>query len=576
MWWIERYCRLYEGEPNTPLILRGCHQCGTYGLPAATEFDDWEAAKPSCLERAERFAGCVAAGHNIDWQYECTMRLFGWVRHSAKWKREIRRFRQGSIWVSKKNKKSPTLAAWAFYLLAGDGEPGQKVFLAAKDGTQARKIAGEHTLQMLRRSEELDAECKVNLSTLRITHLATTSFMEPLSSSNSRSQESKEGLNGSVCIDETHVVDRDFVRRLSRAGISRSEPLQIEVSTAGNNPDGYGKERFDYASQVECGAVDNQELFVAIYAAPQDLTDAQMDEDPIRYGRMANPAMGHTVDPEEFLNDYAMSKRSLQSLLDFKMYRLNIWQRASNPWLKASDWAQCRKDFTEDDLAGHFCWAGLDLSRTKAMTALVLVFPWDDESFRVLPYFWLPEDRAKEIEQFVPQIFAWGKAGHIRLTSGGAINYAEVKREFRRLHKLFQIEGLLYDPKFAEETTQQLEQGQCDETGRVTEEGTGVPRIVFAQNDANFAAPTEDWERLVITGKLHHNGHPVLSWQAGHAHVLPPKLNRVKRVVPPTRQSGEPRTVDGIIAGIMALAGATKAETSFSESDILAMLGVAR
>src|SRR5262245_31739274 len=87
--WIETYCKLYEGElAGEPLRL-------------------------------------------LDWQLDATMRLFGWIRWSAKWKRWIRRFRSASIWTGKKNAKTPTLAAWGLYLLCGDGEKGQKVFLAA-------------------------------------------------------------------------------------------------------------------------------------------------------------------------------------------------------------------------------------------------------------------------------------------------------------------------------------------------------------------------------------------------------------------------------------------------------------
>ena len=138
--WIERYARLYEGE--------------------------W-AGQPMRL---------------MDWQLDCTLRLFGWVRHSDKWGREIRRFRAASIWVAKKNKKSPTLAGWGLYLLCGDGEPGQKVFFAAKDGTQARDIAGKHAVEMLMQSPELQAECSLNKNRLQITHLPSRSIMVPLSS----------------------------------------------------------------------------------------------------------------------------------------------------------------------------------------------------------------------------------------------------------------------------------------------------------------------------------------------------------------------------------------------------------
>src|SRR5687767_9814294 len=55
-----------------------------------------------------------------DWQYETTMRLFGWVRHSEEWGRDIRRFRKGVVFIPKKNKKSPTLSAWCVYVAFGD------------------------------------------------------------------------------------------------------------------------------------------------------------------------------------------------------------------------------------------------------------------------------------------------------------------------------------------------------------------------------------------------------------------------------------------------------------------------
>jgi phage terminase large subunit-like protein len=235
-----------------------------------------------------------------DWQYECTMRLFGWVRRSAKWGREVRRFRQASVWVPKKNKKSPTLAAWGLYLLCGDGEPGQKVFLAAKDGMQARKIAGEARRRHAPAVRGPDGRVRPEPQHDAGHAQPSRSWLEPLSSQQPDAGEQGGAERQSVLIDETHVVDRDFVRRISRAGISRSEPLHIEVSTAGNNPDSYGKERFDYASG-RAGRDEDQELFVAIYAAPQDLTDADLDADPAKFGRMANPAWGHTVDPEEYL-----------------------------------------------------------------------------------------------------------------------------------------------------------------------------------------------------------------------------------------------------------------------------------
>jgi phage terminase large subunit-like protein len=498
--WIENTCKLYEGE--------------------------W-AGQPVKL---------------LNWSRDATMRMFGWIRWSAKWDRWVRRFTEASIWVSKKAGKSPTLACWGWYLLAGDGEQGQKVFFGAKDGQQARKIAGEHARQMLLRSPALLSECDINLSTMRISHRPTSSFMEPLSSSNSRTQESKEGINGSILIDETHVVDRDFIRRISRAGLSRSEPFRIEVSTAGNNPDGYGRERFDRARRVEQAepGYEDDRLFVAIHAAPQDISDEELDADPLKYGRMANPAMGVLIDPEEYLRDYRASRSgSLQDWLDFKMYRLNVWQKGSNPWLREGDWGRCKRDFSEDDLAGMSCVAGLDLARTRDMSSLVLAFDDadDPEAVWLLPHFWIPRDRARELASLYP-LLEWERGGYLTITPGATTPFSVIEDEFSRLARLFNVEALAYDPRFAEDTTARME------------EQTGVERVLFVQNDNSFALPTEEFERLVIAGKLWHNGHPVLSWQAGHAHCML-KVSKAKRVVKPSESSTE--TVDGIVAAIMAL-----------------------
>ena len=153
VWWIENTCRLYEGvSAGDPMILRGCAECN-YGVPTLFEWDD--DGQALCIDRAERHAACVAAGHFIDWQYECTMRMFGWVRWSEHWQAEVRRFRKASVYIAKKNKKSPSLAAWALHLFAGEGEGGQHVYLAAKDGSQARDNCGKHTVEMWEQSDGL-------------------------------------------------------------------------------------------------------------------------------------------------------------------------------------------------------------------------------------------------------------------------------------------------------------------------------------------------------------------------------------------------------------------------------------
>jgi phage terminase large subunit-like protein len=541
VWWIERYCRLYEGEwAGQPLVLHGCRDCSTaWPIP-----DAWDAAaERAAMERAEAYAACVAAGHFCDWQYDVFMRLFGWAKHSDHWAREVRRFRKASVWCAKKSKKSPSLAALALYLLCGDGEQGNHVYLGAKDGMQAREIAGKHTVEMVKASAELTGECGVNLNLMRVTHWATRSTLQPLSSSNQRTQKSKEGLNGSILIDETHVVDRDFIRRVSRAGISRSEPIHAEFSTAGNDPESYGKERYDHGTAVNAGNAVEEDLLFVDYSAPQDLSDEDLAADPEKYARMANPALGHTVNIEELLSDYESSRRSVRLLADFKMYRLDIWQRSAAPWLNPIEWDACRRDFTEADMEGLPCCAGLDLARKSDMSAFVLVFR-NDDVFHQLAYFWLPRAKAEEWNNLASYL-DWSRGGHLKLTDGDVADFNVIEQDIIEKCRRFKPEKICYDEKYAEEITQRIE----------TE--TGVERLAFPQTMMNYARPSADYDRLLAEQKLLHNGNPVLTWQAGNATVKSDNNQNIRPVKPDPSSF---KSVDGIQAGIMGLSEMTKAE----------------
>lgn len=505
--WIQTYCRLYEGD---------------------------------------------CAGQNLvlhDWQFEATMRLFSWVKDSEEWGRTVRRFRKAGIFIAKKNKKSPTIAAWGMYLLCGDGERGQKTYSAARDGRQAM-IAHQHALEMIRLSPELGRQCKVNQSTGQIEHKATRSFYRILAGDN---KDSQEGLNGSVLVDETHVVDRRLASIIKGAGISRAQPLHIEASTAGSNVDSYGKEQRDYGMAIINGEITDEHFLAIDYSAPQELSDEELEADPVKYGKMANPAWGHTIKPSEFLADYNASKISIDKLATFKMYRLNIWQRSSNPWLKTGDWDKCRQDYKEDDLAGEQCVAGLDLSKTRDMTALSLVFrEWgDEESIRILAHFWLPRKYAYENKHLAP-FFEWEKMGALTLTDGSVIDYGAVRSKFHAWSQKFNICKLVYDPRFAEETTQAMSDGLYGAAGTLLEEGTGIERVSFKQTVEHYTPVIEEFERLVIAGRAHHNGNPVLTWQAEHVHKKTTGMTGRGAILekPP---SGDIKKIDGVVATLMAL-----------------------
>lgn len=489
-----------------------------------------------------------------DWQYDCAIRLFGWVKWSERWQREVRRFTEALIGKPKKNKKSPTVAWWMLYLLDGDNEPGQNCYSGAKNGKQA-KIVQNHAIKMVNASPTLSTYMTVNKSTLQISVEETNSTMQVLSSENVRTQKAQEGLNGSCGVDEIHVVDRDFIKRIRRMGISRSEPMMLQVTTAGDDPLSYGKERYDYGKRVESGEFENDSFFFDWHEAPQDLTTDQLKEDPIKFGKMANPAWGHTIGEEEYLADYK-SCDTPSSLRDFMMYRLNIWQSSASPWLSPHDWLECEEALSNDALECYPCWGGLDLSRTRDLTSLSLVFSVDGVlHFRW--WFWVPESRAKQLASLVP--FSDWEAdprSNLIITDGEVIDYHYVWETILDVGQRFRLQKLLFDPRGAAYLVQRIQEGERNSDGTWKYRPAEFELLSCGQGPAVLMEPIEEFEKLVVSKAMRHDGNPVAKWQASN-------VSRGKNglLVKPGGKD-DVRTIDGMQAGVMALAGAETGDYS--------------
>lgn len=473
-----------------------------------------------------------------DWQYEATMRLFGWVRNPGDWGRVVRRFRKASIWVAKKNKKSPTLAAWCVYTAFGDGEMGQKCFPTARDGAQIRENVVRHIHEMIRQSGELSAECKLNKSTGSVFHNPTRSLILPLSSDNVATQKAKEGLNGSLFVDEVHVVDKQHMRRVSRAGISRAEPLHVEVSTSGDEPESYGKGRFDYAEAVADGRIKDDQTLAMIHAAPQDVRDEEIHADPIKFGKMANPSWGHTVKESEYLSDYNTSRATPADFADFKKYRLNIWQQSASPWLSIHDWNSCRAAVGELP-ALEVTYGGLDLSLTTDLTAWVLFQP-DENGPRCRGHYWVPQDRVVALEkQFEIPLSQWAADGWVTICAGKKIDHDRIKQHLKADSERFRyLRYIGFDPYNADEVVK-----YCMET-------LGLEMVEVRQGIPSLSMPSKRLADMVISRMLDHRNDPVLAWMLGNTSIKRDENDNIK---PVKTVGGVRKHIDGIVALIMAI-----------------------
>ncbi len=459
--------------------------------------------------------------------------LFGWQRRNEEGD-IVRRFVKAYVEIPKKNGKSTIASGVGLYMLAGDGEMGAEVFSAACDRNQAN-IVHREACNMVEASPELMAALKINKTTWNISYPDTRSFYRALSSTPS----TNEGLNAHcILADELHewrgLAGRALYDALRWAFAARRNPLFFQITTSGEDMISVCREQHDYVQGILAGTNTDTSVFGCIKAAgPKD--DPWAEATWIK----ANPSLGATITLGSFRTDAAEAKKTPIAQSRFKRYRLGIWSTGDSTWLRPEDWEACRRDFGPEHLQGCECYAALDLSRTQDSTSLQLAFPCVDDVVQLLSFFFFPADRAQELSGRVPWDL-WAAQGYVQLIPGRVIEFSYIEEAFAELAQQFHILGLLYDPTLATDTTIRMEQA------------TGVPRVPFGQSAKNYAAPTGEFERRVLNQTLEHNGHPVMTWQIGNAVV---RVDRAGNKSPKKPQQHDERKIDGVAAGVMALAG---------------------
>lgn len=466
----------------------------------------------------------------LDWQRDDLIYpIFGWEQPDGR-----RRIKSCYCQIPKKNGKSTIASAIGLYMLIGDNEPGAEIYSAATQQEQASIVHGE-AIKMVEASPALSAIIQLNRSTKAMSFPARKSIYRAISSE----AHGQEGLNAhAIIIDELHAWQGDKLwNTLQYAFAARRQPLRFVITTAGDDPLSVCYKEYEYATRILAG----EEIDVRHHCYIRDAAPTDDWTEPAVWLK-ANPSMGdgdaYPLKVDDFAADVAKAKATPTTQATFKRYRLNVWQTAAHPWLDMTHWRACTDSFDESELIGRDCFGGLDLAKTRDTTAFVLVFPWGEDEYRLLPYFWLPEGAVTSGN--APQDFRrWAESGQLTLTPGNVCDYAFVEQRILELSNQFSIRGFAYDPYNAEQVTQRLD------------ELHGIPRTVFKQTINNYAEPTREFERLVISGKLRHNGHPLLTWQIGNTSVRTDPSGNIRPVKP---EQEDNRKIDGVVAGVMALA----------------------
>ena len=466
--------------------------------------------------------------HLLPWQEKIIRDVFGTVRDDDL---SMRQYTTAYIEIPKKNGKSELGAAIALNMLINDDEWKAEVYSCASDRQQAA-IVFDVAVDMVRQSPALMKRVKIIPSTRRMIYQPTGSIYQVLSSEVA----TKHGLNVSACIfDELHTQPTRALYDVMTqgSGDARRQPLWFFLTTAGTDRNSICWEVHQKALDILEGRKNDPRFYPVLFGLP-DEADWTSEENWYR----ANPSLDHTITIDKVRDAFRKAQETPADENQFRQLRLNQWVKQSVRWMPMDKWDECGGVVDPYALEGRACYAGLDLSSTSDLTALVLVFPptSEDELYIALPFFWLPEETLSlRVRRDHVPYDQWAKRGFIQTTEGNVVHYGFIERFICELGERYDIREIAHDRWNATMMVQTLEDD-------------GFTMVPFGQGFKDMSPPTKELMRIVLEHKLCHGGHPVLRWNMDNAYVRTDPAGNLK-----LDKEKSTEKIDGVVALVMAL-----------------------
>lgn len=499
-----------------------------------------------------------------DWQSFLTVVLFGWLRPDG-----TRRFRRAFILIPRKNGKSEWAAAIGLYMLLADGEFGAEVYSGATTEKQAWFVFGA-ARQMALREPKLASAFGLSVMASNLHVLPKNAKFEPIIGNPG------DGASPHCAIhDEYHEHDTDVQVDAMQTGMgAREQPLQLIITTAGDNIAGPCYQAQLEAQKVLSGVLDNDELFACIWGIDKG-DDWASVESIIK----ANPNLGVSVSLEFLQSQLANALAQPRKAGVYKTKHLNVWVTARDAYFPLQEWlASGSPELRLSDFVGCRCYMGLDLASKIDIASLVLLFecePDDDgkEQFAVFARHYLPSATVEKTEN--EHYHGWrSQLGHnggpawddeldddertplnaqfppapvLTVTEGAMIDFDQIEADILAFSKAFEVGCVAYDPHQATQLITHLM-------------AKGVPVLEFRPTVLNFSDPMKEIQALMFEHRIAHDGDPVLAWMVSNVTA---KMDAKDNVYP--RKESVENKIDGVIALISAY-GAMKVAPEAEES----------
>ena len=536
--------------PACQLVHAACRRFHDDYAAAASGASAWEfnparaEAKIQLAELLPNIKGPLA-GQPLrlgDWQSFIYANLFGFFERGT----DIRRFRQGVLYMPRGNGKTTLAAPLALGMTFCESEGGAEGYAAAVTRDQAR-ILFDTASQMVRRSEAFRNAFGIGAFTNSIYQEASASKFVPVSSD----AKALDGLNVHVAVcDEiaSHKTSEVYDVLLTGMG-KRLNPLLVAISTATGNTSGIGKQLWDYAVKVLSGTLTDDRLFALIYTI--DEGDDPWDE---RTWIKCNPNWGISVQPDAIRAIMRQARNNPAQEAAAMTRHLNIWVGADEALFSLRAWRnQANTLLRLDDMAGAEAHVALDLASKTDLASMAITFPTESAN-GALTYVTFTRSFLNEqavLDARNASYPGWAAEGYLMVTPGNETDFSAIEDQLLDWHRRFRLLSVAYDPWAATQFAQ-----------RMTAEN--VPMVEFRATTQNFSEPTKELDAAIRGGRIQHDGDPVLEW--GISNVVG-RYDARSNVYP--RKSREENKIDPAVSLIMTIGrclAAREAQSSYNSA----------
>ena len=456
-----------------------------------------------------------------DWQLFIITNIICWKWTDSKKKR----YRLTVVQVARGNGKTTLLSGLSLYDLM-NGE-GKRVHVIANNQDQA-EILLETAKTMVQRLPENSHDITMRFASIDRDDADCSMNALPAL------DRSLDGLNPSMWVaDEAAEFKGRFLTKLLTTGAKRTESTGVIITTPGSNPENIYMEIVKQCESVLSGEIIDDTVNAFLYGL--DTADSLDDETKWVKG---NPGLPYgQPDMSSLRRSWNTMKQSPMGRSEFSRFHASRFDENTGGFLDMSHWDKFQdKNFDWDSLEGKSCYAGLDLSKTGDMTALVLAFPLDTGRVALKGYYWFPREglAQRELDYRIP-VRTWEKEGHLLTTAGREIDYEQVRIALNEVKKRYDLKGVAYDAwgsKYLAETLV----------------NDGVPLQTYRMAISTFGPGCALFQNLWLGGKLVIHGDPILRRACAEAHAKTDINGNIRPV-----KAREHCIIDPLVASIMAI-----------------------